>query len=161
MKVLIKRHANVYGAAMYRSEAISTLSNMKDTVGEHIIKCVVYHDERPDTLMHWVKEISACLKHADKITGRCALKERDYLEHLFGSFGDTREDAEWTLDNYQFKNERRPEHEQYPEFEITDELVNRLYAISRAIIGVSLPWLMSKTKHSMAEWTALISPILI
>lgn len=161
MKLSIKRHVGIFGMAKHRYEAIDALKEVKDIINEHIIKCVVYHDERPCTLKHWIGEVAACLKQVDAITCRSALKQRDYMRYLFGPFGDAKDDAEWNLSCYKFKNERRPDHEQYPDFEITDELVGELYETYQAIISASLPWLIAKTKHSMTEWTALISPILI
>ena len=161
MKVVVRKCRDTFDKIQYKYEAIDRLRAVKDIINDRIIECVAYPDMCRRTREYWASEIAARLKQIDTFTDCTILKRRDYLEYLFGPFGDAKDDAEWNLSNYKFRNERRPEHEQYPDFEITDELVDKLYETYQAIMSASLPLLVSKTKHSMTEWTSLISPILI
>ena len=160
MKLSIKRRANIYGMAMDRKRAIKVMCSLNDVINDHIIECVVYHEERSSTLAHWVEEIAAYLNQIDGIKCCSQLKKRDYMESVFSPFGDARGDAKWNLSYYKFRNARKSKENQYPDFEITEELIDKLYATYQAVITNGLPWLMSKTEHSMEEWENLLSPIL-
>jgi hypothetical protein len=50
--------------------------------------------------------------------------------------------------------------DRYPDFEITDDMVERLFSVYRDITTVCEPTLVSGEELSVNEWGNLISPIL-
>ena len=89
------------------------------------------------------------------------LKKRDYLDTAFGSVGDSLIDADVNIDAYKLKNQKKTKDEQYPDFEITDELLKKLYDKYVEVIEISLPILMSKEILSIPQWKEILLPIFI
>ena len=160
MKVIVRRRTSVMCEARPRSESLERLRRYAHIIDEHIMKCVIYKDERSDTLSHWVKEVAGYLMRADRVNSKVQLRKDDYLDNLFGSFGTSRDDAELNLMDFQSDNQRQLEHLRYPDFEITDELIDDLYTAYQEVLKISLPLLLSKDTHSLEEWSQAVSPIL-
>ena len=82
-------------------------------------------------------------------------KERlnDYLDYLFGTFGDDRNDAEVDLQAYQ-KSDLRTDS--YPDFEITGELVDELFETYQKLTDVAVPILASGVRYPVIEWIHIL-----
>lgn len=159
MKRVIMSRQGIYGMSFPRSEAIAKMSNLSSVLNEHLIECVVYSEMKYLTVPHWVGELAAWMNRANKIKCKTRLKKQDYLESIFGSFGDSLIDADVNLDEYKRNNARKLESYKYPDFEITEELIKSLYDHYQAVIKCSLPVLMSKGIKSVLEWKELLTPL--
>ena len=137
MKLYIKSN-RIFGMAFGRKDALNNLRKRSDTLVEHIVKCAVYGNST-NNLDHWVKEICNYLSAANKVTVKPndrRLKANDYLISLFASMGDQRIDAEYALYDFYADNEHRKE---YPHFEATDEIVDKIFEMYNAIKEYMLP----------------------
>lgn len=159
MKRYVKSTTYISGMSFGRKIIIPKLENYAKVINAHVIECVVYSEIRYLTIRHWVKELAAWMNAANKLKCDSKLKERDYLKSLFAEFGNNVLDAEVNLDQYKLHNSELPEDKQYPDFEITDNLVNNLFKAYQGVIKVSLPILMSKDILKADEWVEILLPI--
>lgn len=145
MKRYIK-NSKIYGMAYSRKDVIENIHKIKDALEEHILKCAIYGDST-NNLTHWVKEVCGYLNYANRFSvkpnnGR--LKYNDYLDNLFGFMGDAIGDAETDLLWFQLNNNHSKE---YPDFEITPELIQRTFDIFNSIKEYMLPILTTKNNN--------------
>lgn len=138
--------------ALPRKDAISKLSNYSEMIERHVIECVVYKDSLGQ-LRHWIGEIATWLNAANKIVCKVPLKAVDYADNLFGVFGDERNDIEVDLITYQ-KSDLRTDC--YPDFEVTDELIDELFATTQKLIEVTVPILVSGVRYPVIEWIHIL-----
>lgn len=151
MKLMSRHRDSILGMAMPRHTVLQKLSNVSPQLNEHIIKCVVYHDVSPSTIPHWVTEIAAWLRYADRLKSKSQLKAVDYQNTLFGSFGDEKDDADINLTEFQlFNNEKRDDR--YPDFEVTSDLITQLFQTYQNLMNACTPLLLSKDVHDLQEW---------
>lgn len=161
MKRLIISSENILGMSFPRKEALFKMESLSEEINEHIIQCVVYKELRYLTIDHWVGELATWMNRVNKIKCSSKLKKRDYLDTAFGSVGDSLIDADVNIDAYKLKNQKKTKDEQYPDFEITDELLKKLYDKYVEVIEISLPILMSKEILSIPQWKEILLPIFI
>lgn len=154
------RADNIFAMSQSRKVVLNRLVALSDVINRHIIECVVYRDSLSSTLPHWVHEIAVWLQRANTLKCKSRLKARDYEDSLFGYFGDDKEDARNNLIMYQLWNARSMNPDRYPDFEITDDMVDRLFSVYRDITTVCEQTLVSGEMLSVNEWGNLISPIL-
>ena len=124
MKWLIRNNEQVFAMSMNRSDAIKYIERYPDMLITRIVKCVVYGDSTGN-LQHWVKEICNYLNAVNGVSvkpGAHKLKQYDYLKHLFRALGDSKNDARFHLLDF-----RSRFGEDYPDFEITDGLITKLF----------------------------------
>ena len=142
-----------------RKQLTDKLTSLSKVLNQHVIECVVYRDVRKDTISHWVTELAAWMNKVNRLKCSSTFKAKNYKNTLFGEFGTTIDDAEMNLWLYQQLNEKYNATKQYPAFEITPELVNKLYITYTDIVSISLPILCSKDVKSANEWYRLLKPI--
>lgn len=157
MKRYIK-NASIFGMSFSRKEALHKFRNLSDIINKHVIECAVYKEVLPDTLHHWISEIATWIQDASEVTYKSKLKARDYADNLFGCFGTDIRDAKHNLKEYKLFNARNfisP----YPDFEITDELIDSLFYAYREIQRICLPILVSGEEKNVHEWIEILEPI--
>ena len=159
MKRIVRTTQSIYGMAFPRSDALFKMKSYSNKINEHTIECVVYKQIKYLTVNHWVNELSAWMGRVNKIKCDSRLKARDYVQNVFGSFGSDILDAEVNLDEYRIRNLDKPEDKQYPDFEISNDLILQLYNAYQSVIRTSLPLLMSKEIYSVDEWKTNLLPI--
>ena len=152
---------SVYGMSFSRSEALARMDSFSERINEHVIECVVYKEARKDTINHWITEIAGWLYRINKMETKSKLKESDYINHLFSEFGSDRSDAEVNLSVYQVNNDRMPDYSKYPEFEITDELIENLYLTYSRLIQNSIDILTSNYIASLDSWKDVVKESLL
>lgn len=140
----IFRRTLIYAMSMERDNAKTRVKGFSDVLPEHIIKCVVYGNTTND-LHHWVcVEICDFLSIVNDITVRPhdkKLKPKDIRSWLFGAMGDSRNEASILLRTFNLKNKRTKE---YPDFDVTEVMIDTVYYAFRTIISDTLPILTTK-----------------
>ena len=159
MKRFIKNSSAIYGMAFPRKKALKLIADLADNVDQHVIESVVYKDILTNTSHHWISELAVWMCKVNRVKCSAKLKEKDYIDALFSSFGTTKEDAELNLSAYYSRTQIRDYYKDYPEFEITDELVNSLFVAYKEMKSVCLPVLVSGEAISIHEWIELLEPI--
>lgn len=139
-----RRNHLILGMAMNRNKAVSRVESYAYTLVEHIIKCVVYGNSTGN-LKHWVEdEICEILSVVNSITIKPSdkkLKKRDYVDTIFGYMGDARSDANVMVRDFRLKNKH---NSKYPNFEVTEDLIDRTYKSFQNIMNYMLPILITK-----------------
>ena len=159
MKRYIKLNQKIYGMAFSRSDALDKLHMCSATLVEHIVKCVIYRNST-DSLDHWVKEICNYFAAANKITVKPndrKLKSSDYMVTVFASMGDSRIDAEYAILEFYARNEHTHE---YPEFEVTEELVDSTFDAYNSIKDYMIPILTTNNNYKAMDFYPTIYNIL-
>lgn len=152
MKVII------YGMSFPRKTALKYLSKNAENIRDHLIKCVVYKDIRPEDLHHWIyDELCLWLTKASEIKSESRLKPKDIRTTIFGEFGDSIGDAKIILED--FKDKYCTGTQPYPDFEITQKLIDTVYLATKKLQDVAIRRLVSDDSYSKDEWYELISPI--
>ena len=158
MKRYIK-NTSIFGMAFPRKKALKIISDLSDNIDEHIIETVVYGELMPDTKHHWISELAVWMCKVNRVKCSSNLKEKDYINALFSTFGTTKEDAELNLSAYYSKVHRNSYFKDYPDFEITDELIDSLFYVYKDITQICLPILASSEEKNIHEWIKLLDPI--
>lgn len=153
MKKLIYSNSHIFGMAFPRKKCLDRLEALSKELNNHIIKCVVYYQTRPDDLSHWISEISNFIAQANKIKCNSKLKKKDYMESIFADFGDEWIDANVNLEQFQLIEK------DYPEFDPEDKnLIDTLYQMYQLIIDTCIPVFNSKDIRSSDEWYKILYP---
>lgn len=132
----------IYGMSYKSKYAKSNLQTRSSALNDRIMKCAVYQDSTGD-LNHWLDGISEILSFANDMTIKPSarkLSKTDYLDNLCGTFGDELSDARVNLKGFHGQHSG----EDYPEFDITDELVEKLFSYYQIIITKIVPILATK-----------------
>lgn len=137
-----------------RKECLAKLENLSPIIDEHIMKCVIYSEELNSSVNYWLNELAAWMCKANGYKSTTKLKAADYLNSLFIDFGEDINDAEANLSIFQAHNVRSKE---YPEFEITPELCDKLYKTYQSIIDISIDQLVSGQRLTVSQWKELLS----
>ena len=151
------KNTSIFGQAWPKASALKQLSANSENLNSHIIKCVVYKYILPEAMHHWTQEIANYLYDADAIVCKSKLKSQDYIDTVFGMFGDSQGDAYLNLK--QFKARYVSSSHEYPEFDINSDAIDDLFDAYRSVISKALPMLMSKQQHSKSELHAIITEI--
>ena len=114
--------------ATSRNVAIGRIESYSELIFEHIIKILVYGNTS-NNLDHWIIEISTWLTHISSMkiktkTGK--LKAQEYYDLLFGSIGEDEHDITVML---KFMQTELCVKKSYPKFEVTVDLVNKVYTV--------------------------------
>ena len=115
----------IYAMAMERDSAKMHVESYKKCVYNHIIECVVYGDSR-QSYNHWIDELSAWFDDINTTLLKIKrnppkFKDFEYRNMVFGLLGTTTTDAANALTSYKANNT------EYPDFEVTRDLVLKLY----------------------------------
>lgn len=134
MKRWIKVKEDIWGMSMELGKAKKKIDSLSDIILEHVCKCVLYRNKTND-YRHWIyDEIATWISYINDVTIKPAnkkMKAKDYANHLFGGFGDSYADARLNL-NLEY-NRCRKAKEQYPEVEITHDMITDMVNISNQL----------------------------
>ena len=142
-----------------RAQCIDRFEHVAKELNTHVMECIIYKDVMPEVLNHWCQEIGTWLEYANSTKCKSKLKEEDYLEHLFGEFGDEVQDAKLNLALYHADNKKllkKHSDDAYPDFEVTYELAEKLAKFYENIVNTSLPILVSGQVLSANEWATKV-----
>ena len=131
-----------------RDRALSRMSERSDTLAKHLIKCVVYPDNTRDRT-HWIQEISSYLEFANDITLKPKNRKPnkiDFEDSLFDALGNTKNDAKNSLKSFLWENN---ESHQYPEFGITNQLIENVFQTFKNIHDIFIPILTQKNSETL------------
>lgn len=159
MKRYIK-NTSIFGMALPRKQIFAKLSALSEDINIHVIKCVVYSDILPDSMHQWISELSAWFAQASRYKCKSKLKASDYAQTLFSAFGEDVYDADANLTGYQLINAKSIKSEGYPDFEVTQQLINKLFQTYQSIISETTPVLISGQCRTASEWVKILEPIL-
>ena len=140
--------------AFSRSNVLDKAKSLANTLNSHVIKCVVYRNVSPEYIDHWVEEIGIYIYSVNKLKSKTALKANDYRNSLFADIGEDRDDAEANLMLFKLHNN------EYPDFDITDELITDLYTHYTQLVDAAVPVLASNKVLSIHEWIQVVHSIL-
>lgn len=149
----------IFGMAFPRKKALQLISDLASSVDQHIIESVVYKDVLTNVSHHWISELAVWMCKVNRVKCSSKLKERDYISALFSTFGTTKEDAELNLSAYYSRICRANYHKNYPDFEITDELIDSLFYAYKEMQRICLPILVSGEEKTVHEWIEILEPI--
>lgn len=137
----ISRKAPIYGMSIPRRDALAQLEHNAKTLSEHVVKCCSYGDSL-HCFDHWLREITNYISDASKIKSKSGkLKNSDYMSTFFKFCGDERSDASRELSS--FIANHCTHFPTYPEFEVTNDLIDYVYKIFQSIESAFLPDLIS------------------
>lgn len=154
------RADNIFAMSQSRKQVLQDFQDLGGIINTHIIKCVVYGNTLSNDLPHWIHEIATWIADANSIKCKSKIKEKDYRDMLFGSFGDDLEDAWRNLRRFKLRNGRLLNSEPYPDFDITDEMVDKLFDAYQDLVDVCVPILVSGKPQTINKWQQLITPVL-
>jgi hypothetical protein len=157
-------HGNEYiqGMAYERPKGLAILKKNSDTLSEHIIKCVVYGNDTGN-YDHWIEdEIADYLKIANGVTfkGNKRPKKEDLISTLFSSFGDSEQDADTNLSQFRVDNRSGKFRESYPNFNIDEDMVCRLYQAYQAVMEYSIPILTTFNDYTKQDFEQELHTVL-
>ena len=127
------KNVPILGQATNRSKALSMLDSNSKELAVHVAKCIAYGDSL-HCLKHWLcEEIADWIKLAGtvKLKKNAKIKASVYKDTLFGFLGDEKSDALGNLMDLQIKVKRHKYD--YPYFDITQEMVDHMYAFSQKL----------------------------
>ena len=156
MKRLILSYKSIFGMANSRSVVLDRFVSLSRNISSHVVKCIAYGDSY-SCLDHWIHEVASWIHAANATKCKSKLKAADYVDTLFGYFGDDRADAENELQWFQLSHEYT---HRYSQFEITDDLINQTYSVFQNIITACVPILTSKEVLSVPEWFSILKRVL-
>lgn len=158
---VVQNSEAIYAMSHPKKIVLSRLCDLTEQINKHVIKCVVYQYATTTDPEHWVHEIAAWINKANCYKCKSKLTEQDYEDTLFGAFGDELYDAKINLLEFRDKNVKYRSIGQYPDFEITDELVAKLFETYQQILAISIPQLISGEVISTKAWEAKLVSILL
>lgn len=140
---------------------IPKVARLNETVTEHIIRCVVYKNTTGD-LKHWVYDelgdYFETVSHYDARTVRTKLKLSKYKELLFDNNGNNTNDTKGLLKD--FRNNFVEKQHRYPDFEITEELVELFYKVRCEIRDTVCPIFTLKEHYYSKFFGDIVTRIL-
>lgn len=125
------RTETVFCMSLPRGKVKDKIEAISDIVLAYVCKCVLYADITGD-YNHWVEgELANWISMINDLTvkpGNKKLKEHDYDKFLLSGFGNDMADARINLNL--FYNDFRKSSEPYPEVNITNEMVVKMYNVT-------------------------------
>ena len=151
--------------ALPRKKVIEKVSGLSDVIGEHLIKCLVYehsldHFSNEDNYEHWKSEISFWLWYAGdiEVKNQYRLRKFDYEQFIFNEFAESLHDCKTQLLSFLLKVKR---NNKYPEFQVTEDLCNKLFALLKYLKFTTCSLMSDKSKqHTEEEYKQIINEIL-
>lgn len=112
---------------------------------DHIIRCVVFNNTTND-LIHWENEIATYISKVNDITVKPKAEKfskQFYVENFFLYWGDEVIDYNIALFDFQ-----RREGKYYPNFEITDQLSNKVFEVVKDFSDYFSVIVSAKNSHT-------------
>lgn len=134
-----------------------------DKITEHLAKCAMYCDSLGESkynhwieheLANWISEVNDLVSKPD---GK-KLKLKFYEDILFRGLGDSRADAKANLTDLEIYNSRSANP--YPKVNIDQEMIDRMFKISEAMISKIAPILSTKNSLNKADFEVLLHSML-
>ena len=116
-----------------RRFASKKLQSFSDTLNDHVLKVVVFKDILPENVHKWIHEIKTNLNAALTAQTNSKVNKSFFENSIFYSFGETENDSNLNLVGFKVDNESGKFKEEFPDFEITDELKSKLALVYNSI----------------------------
>ena len=154
---------NIFGMSQERAPFKKKMESWGELIEEHLSKCAMYGDTLSGgKYNHWIEdELATYLSDTNDATFKpkgSKLKPHDYESLLFGGLGDDRTDARICLHNLQAYN--RKQKESYPYVTVDDDMIDKMYRASQAIINKFVPILSTKNSLSKKDIESILHNIL-
>ena len=135
----------ILGMSEQRKRVLTFLDGLADRIVEHVAKCAMYQNSlgRYD---HWVHELAVWFADANDKTckpNNKKLSVQEYKDTILDGLGTSSADARINLHELQHYN-KKYEDESYPYVEVDEDMIERMYKASQAVIGKIAPLLASK-----------------
>lgn len=117
----------IYGMSLEKSKAERRIRGFSEEITSNIIKLCAYPDSRD--YQHWIDELATWFADINDIDVKPKGKKFSsdvYDELIFGEFGTTLSDVRTCIDAWIIQNRK---HKQYPEFEVTNELIRNVFML--------------------------------
>ena len=159
----MKKFVYIQAMSMNQDDIIDKMKGRKKKVAEHLAKCAMYGDGLGSGKYdHWIEhELATWISEINEITAKPKgkkLKPSAYADYLFGALGDERADARSALIDLQLYNSDKAKP--YPEVEIDEDMVDRMYAITQQMLGKVVPILSTKNNFNKQEIENLLHSLL-
>lgn len=155
MKLFLNR--DIFCQAFPMSKVKDKLLADSKQLNEHILKCVIYYDEL-HCLSHWIDEITSWVYKASTVSSKHNISGKTYQNTIFSWFGEDQRDCESNL--YDFYAKFVMKRKSYPEFEISDYLIERLYHVYREFERDLIDMYTSKYNYSKSDYLEAVTDIL-
>ena len=159
--MIMKQYIKAF--AYSRKKARDTINSYAYKLNEHVIKCIIFGKLRPESKVHWIKEIANWLVECDKSQIQQAnLKTKDYNDTIFEFFAETMDETEYGLIHFEKTNLEKHEGEpgSLPYFEINSKMVNKLFNCYTDLRDICIPRFQSKTFHEKNSWISVLTAII-
>ena len=150
---------NLNEMASERSRVINRIGSYSQTLGDHVLKCVVYKDKLPQYLDGWKDEIAEYLwLSGDMLVKRQRkLRPTEYQSYLFDEYANEFYDYRACLGHFLLISRKTGN---YPAFDITDSLVEEFMNIHQTLAKATLLMLSSKTvQYDLDDYRAVVSKV--
>ena len=150
----------IVGMSIPKAKAEQRLDHYSRMMSEHLVKCVIYPSS--DSYNHWIEDgLASWLSKSNEYTVKPLnrkLSASSYIDHLFGYLGEDRNDAKILLTDFQIDNQYADL--KYPEFELSNQLINTMYAVCNAMVTTVASTLSTKNDRTKKDWEVYLHQIL-
>lgn len=148
----------------YRRNSIEKLPNFNDPLVEDVIKIVVYGNTT-NNLKHWLDQTGLWLSNVNnvKFDGNKKFKPQVYVDKVFDkAFGNSKNDIENEIIYFQVKNAsgRTWDRKQYPEFELTQYMVDKVFEISQEFTKIFPNIFSTKNNYNVDYFRKMVKDII-
>lgn len=152
--------------AFPKAIALQKASFYADSIIEHVIKIVLYHDIRSNDVPHWISELATWIHDADDITVKPTsrkLKPVDIENSTFAWMGNELKDYRSDLDMFQENNRRgkfnNSDKGSYPYVETTRQLAQELMDVCYELMNSTIPLICDKKDHDKLEYNQVLQRV--
>lgn len=159
----MKKFIYIQAMSLDQSDIIDKMRARRKKVAEHLAKCAMYGDSLgPGKYNHWIEhELATWISEINEITCKPKgkkLKTSKYADNLFGLLGDDKADAKSALIDLQLYNSTKKN--QYPAVDIDSDMVDRMFEVSKQMLGKVVPLLSVKNDFSKHDIENLLHSLL-
>ena len=159
----MKKLIYIQAMSLDQRDIIDKMRARRKKIAEHLAKCAMYGDSLgPGKYNHWIEhELATWISEINEITCKPKgkkLKASKYADNLFGLLGDDKADSRSALIDLQLYNSTKKN--QYPEVKIDDDMVDRMFAVSKQMLGKVVPLLSVKNDFSKQDIENLLHSLL-
>lgn len=159
----MKRFVYIQCMSISQDDLIDKMKGRRAKIAEHLAKCAMYGDGLGSgKYNHWIEhELATWISEINELTAKPKgkkLKPSKYADYLFGLLGDERADAKSALIDLQLYNSKKSNS--YPYVEIDDAMVDRMFEITKAMLGKVVPIIASKNSFYKKDIEQLLHTIL-
>lgn len=157
----LKRQGYAIEMSTSRKEVLDKVESAGPTIGEHILKMVVYQDSK--YVEGYIEEVAVDLQAISlySVKPRAKkLKAEVYEKLLCSRFGDSFNDMKGNLLHFSVHHTRPNSIKKYPPFTVTSELVAQLLVVYTDVIRRASALLAREDEVDASEFATMIKAVL-